>query len=138
MSFSERFILESNSAALAAFREKVRSLLARSVFSEKQQSDLLTALGEACTNSICHSYHEQPGHKIEVTIEDYPDKMVFSVQDDGEKIDLSKVKNPDLPPQKGHGLGLFFIRTIMDEIEYNTDLPQGNLLKMIKYKKIRL
>ena len=104
-------------------------------FPVKDQESILVALGEACTNAIRHSYKGEKGHKIRITAEDHKDRVVFKIRDYGEKIDLSKLKKPELPPQKSGGLGVYFMQTIMDELKYNTELDQGNELILIKQKR---
>lgn len=81
-----------------------------------------------------HAYHQDPNQKIEVTLEDDKDRIVFKIRDYGEKIDLAKVKAPELPPKKGGGLGIHFMKSIMDEVQYDTGHPQGNELILTKYK----
>ncbi|MBI3317083.1 MAG: ATP-binding protein [Candidatus Omnitrophica bacterium] len=118
-------------------REKARSFLRQVGFPDDTLEKLLVALGEGCTNSIRHSYGNQPQGRIEITLEDFKDKVVIKIRDFGEKIDFSKVKEPELPPKKPHGLGLYFIKTIMDQFEYNTSHTLGNELIMIKYKSAK-
>ena len=55
--------------------------------------------------------------------------------DFGEKIDLGKIPVPKLPPDKGGGLGIHFMKTMMDEFEFKTSHRDGNELVMAKYKK---
>ena len=128
--------IESDTAQLSPLREKLRAFLKETGLEPKVQESILVALGEACTNSIRHSYSNKPGHKVRVKAEDLPEKVVFKVRDFGDKIDLTKLETPPtLPPVKPGGLGIYFMRTIMDEVEYNTALSEGNELILVKLKK---
>lgn len=126
--------LKSDPAALAPFRTKMRKLLEKEGFSPKDKESVLLALGEACTNATRHAYGGDKTREILVTVENAEDKVVFKIRDYGTKIDLSKVCPPQLPPQKGGGLGIYFMKESVDEMEYNTSHPEGNELILIKYK----
>ncbi len=128
------FKLISDSNELKPLREKLRPMLQKAGFNEKDIESQMVALCEAVTNAIRHSYQGQAGKEILVTLEETPEKVVFRVRDYGQKIRLGEVKEPTLPPVKGGGLGIYFMKTIMDELEYNTAHAQGNELIMSKFK----
>ncbi len=130
----EVFVLKSDSSELKPLREGLRARLASAGFDEKTLESLLIAVCEAVTNAIRHSYHNEPGREIRVTFEDLGDKVSLKVRDFGHKIKVQEIKEPTLPPVKGGGLGIYFMKTIMDELEYNTDHPEGNELIMAKHK----
>ena len=71
---------------------------------------------------------------MRLTIQNFPDRVVFRIRDFGKKIDLSSIKEPELPPVKPNGLGIHFMKTIMDEFQYNTSHAEGNELIMTKFK----
>ena len=96
---------------------------------------MLIALGEAVTNSIRHAYMGQPDKKITVTYEEFPEKVTFRIRDFGTKIKLETIPKPVLPPVKSGGLGIYFMKTIMDELEYNTAHTEGNELILSKKKE---
>ena len=127
--------IESESKYLAPLREQLKVFLEQVGFDTKDLESILVAMGEACTNSMRHSYGGETGKKIQVTAEDLEGKVVFKIRDYGKKCDPSKIKEPQLPPEKGGGLGVYFMKTIMDELTYNTHLEQGNELVLVKYKK---
>ncbi len=128
-------VIDSDSKHLKPLRDEVGRFLSKASFSVKVREDILVALGEAVANSMRHAYKGESGHEIRVTIQEDPGKVIFKIRDFGEKIDLSKVEEqPKLPPEKPHGLGIYFMKTIMNEIKYNTDNPEGNELILTKYK----
>ena len=131
----ETFSVESRPEALKQIREKVRTDLEKIHFPAAEIDKILVAVGEACTNSICHAYEGRPEGRIDITIEIEADRVLFRIRDYGKKMDLSKVKIPKLPPEKPHGLGIYFMKTMMDEFEYNGAHPQGNEVILVKYRK---
>ena len=129
------FVIDSHARNLKPLREKIMRFLRKSGVAQKVRHDILCAVGEACTNSIRHSYLGEPGRKIRVTAVDGEKNLLFKVRDYGRKIDLRKVKPPRLPRVRPGGLGIYFMKTMMDKLAYNTRHSRGNELIMVKYKK---
>lgn len=128
------FVYTSTSKSLGRLRSRIQGILKGQKFSPKDRDLILVALTEAFANAIRHSYQGKPGRKIRVTVEDRPQKMVFRVRDYGQKINLDRIRNPELPPQKGGGLGVYFMKAMMDGVEYNTAHRRGNELILTKNK----
>ena len=126
--------IDSDPCHLQAALKELTPFLAKTGFSDKTVQSLLVALGEAATNASRHSYGCEKGRPIEITLEDSSEKLVIRIRDFGTKIDLRAVKEPVIPPVKGGGLGIYFMKTIMDDLKYNTAHPKGNELIMTKYK----
>lgn len=131
----ETFEMESVSDQLKPLRDKLRGLLGQAGFSEKTMESILIALCEGVTNAIRHSYLGQPGKKIIISYEEFPEKVTFKIRDFGVKIKPESIPEPVLPPVKGGGLGVYFMKTIMDELAYNTAHPEGNELVLSKKKE---
>lgn len=128
-------MITSESRNLTRLRERLKPLFKKAGFSHEVEEKILVAVGEGCTNAIRHAYQEETKGKIRVTFQDEKDKAIFRIRDYGRKIDLAKVKTPELPPKKGGGLGIYFMKTLMDGVEYNTSHPVGNELILTKYKE---
>lgn len=132
------FSLQSDPKNLQPFlKNDLAPLLKKAGFADKVKDTLLVAFGEAITNCIRHSYDCRPSEKIEITVEDHSDKMVFTIRDQGEPADLKKIESktsPKLPPENPGGLGVYFIKTIMDSVKYKPAHPKGNELIMVKKK----
>lgn len=131
----KKFLIKSSPTALRNLRKKLKSFLTKSDFPKKDQWHFMMAVGEACTNSIRHSYGKDVKGVIRVKAIDMKDRMIFKIRDYGQKINLKKVRTPKLPPRKPNGLGIYFLKTIMDKIKYNTSYQKGNELTLIKYKR---
>jgi serine/threonine-protein kinase RsbW len=94
------------------------------------------ALDEACANIIEHAYANTAGGEIELAVQVSPSRCIITLTDHGESFDPSQIASPQLGQslenmQPG-GLGLHFIRSLMDEVRYSSD-PDGNHLTMVKY-----
>jgi len=129
------FVIKSESKYLGPLRKKLDSFLKKKNFSLKDRSNFLLVIGEACTNSIRHAYQGKKGGQIRVALQDQRTKIVFRIRDYGQKIDLSRIKTPKLPPKKPHGLGIYLLKTMMDQLKYNTTHVRGNELILTKYKE---
>ena len=129
------FIIKSDPRYLKTVRGKLSLLLRKTKLSLKAKSAFLLAMSEACTNSIRHAYQGAENGKIRITFQHTSKKTVLTVRDYGRKIDLSKVKTPKLPPEEPHGLGIYFMKTMMDQVQYNTTHRLGNEIILIKYQE---
>ncbi len=93
------------------------------------------ALDEILTNVISYAYPEGGAHVITVRLAVQAAELVIEVEDDGRPFNPLTVASPDLeePPAERPigGLGLHFVRRMMDRLEYRRE--QGkNLLVMGK------
>ena len=127
------FELIAESKSLPEFRKELRSLLVSAGWNEETLGQILVAIDEALTNVIRHAYQGNPG-KIKIIFEDNPLQTEIIIEDHGTKFDPTKIPEPELPPQKPGGLGIHFIRTIMDAMIYDSDYQEGNRIHLIKKK----
>jgi anti-sigma regulatory factor (Ser/Thr protein kinase) len=102
----------------------------------QQSFEVQMATDEACTNIIEHAYGpDQPG-EISICCETAGDDFVVTLRDRGRTFDPTKVPDPDLTcsleDRKIGGLGLFFMRKLMDRVVFHSDPRTGNELKMFK------
>ncbi len=106
--------------------------------SDRAQYDVEVAIDEACANIIEHSYGGEVGGEIECICQILPDGLKIVLHDTGCFFDPNSVPEPDLKApldqRKEGGLGLFFMRKLMDEVIFDPCQGQGTLLTMIKRK----
>jgi serine/threonine-protein kinase RsbW len=89
-------------------------------------------LTEATTNAIKHSNSDNPKDTVKITIHIYDDELVIKVYDHGQGFDLDSVPLPDHLQESGRGL--FFIRELMDSVEYRQE-QDWNVLEIRKSLK---
>jgi serine/threonine-protein kinase RsbW len=99
------------------------------------------ACDEACTNIIEHAY--SGGEDGEIVVTWRFDDMAFTIimSDDGRPFDPDEVPPPEIPEDPDDlnglqigGLGIYFMRNLMDEVHFSRDDIQGNRLVMVKYR----
>ena len=111
----------------------VRSLLweiARAKgFDEEMCDKIVLAVDEACTNIIKHCYSMSKCEKIILICQLVENGINFKLKDFGPLQDCEKIVHRNLEEVKPGGLGVFFIKEIMDEVNYKHD-EDGNVLEM--------
>jgi len=90
------------------------------------------ALTEAMMNAIKHANSDGADETVEVRIHIEEDELCIRVYDQGQGFDLDAVPVPDLDHPREGGLGIFFIRSFMDVVRYETIEDGNNVLEMRK------
>ncbi|WP_340123158.1 ATP-binding protein [Methylobacter svalbardensis] len=89
-------------------------------------------LTEATVNAIKHANFDNPKDTVRITIQIQENELNIKVYDHGQGFDLESVPLPDFEHPKESGMGIFFIRTLMDSVTY-TRQGDCNVLEIIKY-----
>lgn len=96
------------------------------------------AVDEAATNIIEHAYSGESRGDLECTCNALNNGLKVILHDHGKPFDPEDVPEPvvDVPLEqlKPRGLGIFLMRKMMDEVWFEFNLDQGNILTMVKYK----
>ncbi|MCD6460981.1 ATP-binding protein [bacterium] len=115
----------------------VRSVILQSAlivgFSEKDSRDVTLAVDEAITNIIKHSYMSSYDKKIKINVNFRDEYLELVLRDYGKKADPKTIKSRDLKDVKPGGLGVFFIKKIMDNVCYDMSPKHGTKLILKKY-----
>ena len=102
---------------------------------ERQAYEVQMATDEACTNIIEHAYGLGVAGEIAIQCTLEGDDVVVTIRDRGRPFDPSEVAEPDttcsLEERQIGGLGLYFMRKLMDSVEF-TCRPEGNTLRMVR------
>lgn len=109
-------------------------------FSEDDVFHIQMAVDEACSNVIEHAYCKVQGD-IMLTCSAEPDgDLVITIHDHGKLFDPRMVPEPplgaDLDDIPGGGLGLYFMRKLMDDVRFEFDPNHGNTLTMVKRRSL--
>lgn len=129
----KRFELTASSEVLSPFRKELRQILNGAGWEKKTTEEILLAVDEALTNIIRHAYQGRSG-KMTVSVLASDDRIEIVLEDQGKKFDPTQVPSPELPRHRPGGLGIHFIRTIMDQMIYDDQNLTGNRLHLIKHK----
>lgn len=89
-------------------------------------------LTEAASNAIKHATPSAK-ERVKICILLHDKELNIKVYDQGQGFDLAAIPTPDLEHPQENGMGLYFIRTLMDVVTYSPYGEVGNVLEMIKY-----
>ena len=131
--FSGRF------ESLAGIRKFVLQAASNAGFDEKEIYAVELAVDEACSNIIEHAYGGEGRGDIECTCNDLTGGLEIILKDDGKPFDPDALSQPDfsvtLEEIIPRGAGLFLIRNMMDDVDFEFSQKDGNVLRMVKRKK---
>lgn len=119
----------SNPEYVSIVRLTVSGLANKVGFSLDDIEDIKVAVSEACTNAIKHSLDD----KFLVQFYVSEKGLTIEVEDKGTGYDVESLQEPDLTNPKESGLGLFIIKTLMDEVSTVSNSNEGTIVKMTKY-----
>jgi serine/threonine-protein kinase RsbW len=95
----------------------------------------LLSVDEACTNVIEHAYSYSTGGKITVICNWIDEKFTVTIEDNGAPFDPTTIPEPDvnqgLDEREPGGLGIYFMKKLMDEVKYQR-VDDKNLLMLTK------
>jgi len=130
---------------LRVARQNVRDFSDRAGMAPARIDQLEMAVDEACTNIIEHSYNRSaevaasaaaPHPGLHLTMAHYGDRVEIELKDFGRGFNYGETQTiePDsyLAGQRQRGLGLYIIRTFVDQAEYRADAALGNRLLLVK------
>lgn len=118
---------------LKIVRSAVNHVCERVGFSRDEVNNITLAVDEACSNIIKHAYCGPTDDFIEATINIHDDRLEVFLRDFGVKANPKKIKPRELDDVRPGGLGVHLIKSVMDVVNYDNDVNEGNLLQLIKY-----
>ena len=122
---------------LKMIREFVLKIAAKTGFNEETQEQIALAVDEACTNVIKHAHHHDARRLMDIQIQTDINKMKIIITDKGRGFDITKLKDPDvekyIKESRHGGLGIYLIKTLMDEVDYEFKPGVKNQVQLTKY-----
>ena len=98
-------------------------------------ADIKTAVSEAVTNSIIHGYEGKDG-KIRIHCYIIGNEIGIDIKDNGVGIENVKQAMEPLyttrPDLERSGMGFAFMQTFMDELQVESKVKEGTLIRMKK------
>ncbi len=120
---------------LATIAEFVTKAAQASGLNEKATFEVQMAVDEACVNVIEHGYGEEDKGEIALCCECAEGDFVVTIRDNAHPFEPDAVPPPDttccLDKRKKGGLGLYFMRQLMDEVCFHFT-AEGSELTMVK------
>jgi len=129
--------IPSQTNNLELIRNFVGEVAKKVGFEDKEIDKIELAVDEACTNVIQHAYKRQDGKDIDVAVKLDYQKLTIVVTDMGETFTPDQVEIPDLDKYLAElrvgGLGIYLMKSLMDEVEYESGPGGENQVRMVKY-----
>ena len=129
---STTFSMTSEPEELARMRSWLWTVLVGQGLALEECGKLLLAVGELCNNSIKHAYEGMRGRPIRISLVAGPEQLVIEVEDWGKPFDESRYRQPDLEATPSQGLGLFLVRSVVDQLVIDVERDSGTRWTLIK------
>ncbi len=135
--------------AVIIIRNDIRELERIREFAEKQGTEweltsrdvfsMNLVLEELITNIIFYGFEDDLDHEITICMKLQDDVLFLEIQDDGKPFDPFSVDTPadlykSLEERKIGGLGIYFVREIMDTYSYERN---GNMNRLLLSKQVK-
>jgi len=129
--------IDSRTDRLIVVRQFVSDAAREFGFAEDDISKISLAVDEACTNVIKHAYGFDKSKTLKITVVPGKDRLEILITDTGKQFDPDKISTPDMKEYLTHyrkgGLGVYLMKKLMDEVDYQP-LPGGkNEVRLVKY-----
>ena len=121
--------ISSNPDYIGVIRLTTSGIANKVGFSIDDIEDIKVAVSEACTNALKHS-GDKTFHIIFTILEN---GIEIEIRDSGKGYNVDSIEKPDLLNPKENGLGLFIIKTLMDEVIIESKSNTGTIVRMTKY-----
>ncbi len=91
-------------------------------------------MGEAFNNVAIHAYRDLSPGTVELEIEARPDSLTIRMSDTGRCFEPSVERTPDLATLPESHMGLYIVRSFMDQVTYrpSTSAAGPNVLTLTK------
>jgi len=92
------------------------------------------AIRESVANAVKHGNKFDETKKVKVTFSDLPEGFEITVRDYGTGFAVEEIPDPTNPENllKTNGRGILFMRSFMDEVEWENPVDGGLIVKMLK------
>ena len=135
MKMNKEIRIANDLAEISHLYEFIEELGEELKLSSETTMNINLALEEAVANIIMYAYPEGEQHEILLKVTSCPQQLIFLLTDRGQLFDPTQVPDAEinLPIEERAigGLGIFLIRSIMNEVSYQR-LDDENLLIMKK------
>ncbi|HMN48556.1 MAG TPA: ATP-binding protein [Ignavibacteriaceae bacterium] len=132
--------VKSKTENLSVVRDFISSAAAEINIPKDVAENIILAVDEACTNIIKHAYKYSPDGEIIVKVKPSLSKFVVSIIDNGLSFEPDSIPEPDLQKyyrqRRVGGLGVYLMKTLMDEVKYVSKPGKYNEVLLSKNLKV--
>ncbi len=129
--------LPANLDALAQISLFITDAASGAGLDERATWQMQLAVDEAATNIIQHAYDGDVPGEISLTWRSGDERFIVELRDQGRGFNPNDIPQPDLlsPLEQREigGLGIYLMTRLMDEVHFDFDPRDGNLVTMVKY-----
>jgi len=129
--------IPSQTDNLEVIRDFVAGIARKVGFGVEDTNKIELALDEACTNVIEHAYQHDESKDIDIAVKIDTNKFTIVVADRGRSFNVEEIELPDMESYLAElrvgGLGIYLIKTLMDEVDYQSKSDGKNQVTMVKY-----
>ena len=129
----ESIIVPAEIEYLYTCTKLVSSCAKKEGFDEKKISKIELSTEEALVNIYKHAYQEGGGNVEISCMIDQEDRFIVEIKDYGDPFNILNVRDADINtfnPYNIGGLGIFMIKSLMDEVRYRRE-SGANVLTLI-------
>ncbi|NGP89125.1 ATP-binding protein [Fodinibius halophilus] len=116
--------VQASTEHLSEVRDFVAKHASEFGFAPQDVDDIRLAVDEAYTNIIKHAYKNDRQKSVDIELGYNSQKFWISLLDTGDAFDPSNYSKPDvrqkIKEKKRGGVGVYLIRKLMDDVEYQT------------------
>jgi anti-sigma regulatory factor (Ser/Thr protein kinase) len=127
-----RLVIDSRLAEIERAANFVAEFCASHHLVDEDAHALGIVLDELVSNSIRHGLASAPGHSISISLDVAAGEVLMEIEDDGVPFDPTRAQAPvlaaTLAQRKPGGIGIAFVRQLMDSIEYGRIGGRNRLL----------
>lgn len=129
--------VQASTEHLAEVRNFVAKHAREFGFKKQDVADIRLAVDEAYTNIIKHAYKNDGNKSVDIELGYNSDTFWITLMDTGDAFDPRNYSKPDvrqkIKEKKRGGVGVYLIRKLMDDVEYNT---KGSVNEIRMTKKL--
>ena len=123
-------------------RLAVSGLATRMNFSIEEIEDIKIAVSEACTNSVQYAFDKSENERVFITFNLFKDKLEIIIKDKGKGFNAEEIEKKPIESRNLEeidettprlGLGLTFIKSLMDEADITSEPGKGTTVRMAKH-----
>jgi serine/threonine-protein kinase RsbW len=122
MLIEKNVLLHNNLTELDTLASVIETFSEQADIDLKTQFQLNLALDELFTNIVKYGYNDNDVHQIEITLKYTKPIVSIKLVDDGKAFDPTQKNKPELTSEIEErnigGLGIHFVATVMDKMEY--------------------